>query len=312
MEQIVAYGELTLGIVTPSYNQGAFIERTIHSVLSQGIKNLDYWVIDGASTDNTLALLSQYQEKGVKFISEADKGQGQAVNKGITRLNTDIIGWINADDIYLPNALKKVVDYFSTHPYCDILFSNSYYIDEKNRVLNTYRTGKWTSEALKKRCTISQPTVFFRKSLWQRVGPLNEALRYCLDYEYWIRTAKNGIKPVFLKDFLAATRLHIETKTATGGVSSRLEAMDMLSKQYGSLHPLWYFAYARSCLLDKSKIVRAMPLLYLAMQEVTKKEGKIKGLTRLFSLGLLSLIGELFSRTLHAIRDNYRQYNRVL
>lgn len=312
----MSYQKLTLGIVTPSYNQGVFIDRTIYSVLSQKIDNLSYWVIDGASTDNTVEILSRYQEKGVQFISEPDKGQGHAVNKGITLLNTDIIGWLNADDIYLPDTFRKVLNYFSTHPECDVLFANAYHIDEQDHIVNTYRTGKWNLKQLQRRCTISQPTVFFRKSSWQRIGKINEDLYYCLDYEYWIRVAKMGATICFLNDFLAATRLHAHTKTSGGGVSSRIEAMNMLCMQYGAIHPIWYFAYARSCVMDTmpgamtpKKIAR---ILNSAIKEAIKREGKMKGLSRLFSLGLFSLLAEIVSRAIHVIRDNHRRYNRAL
>ena len=215
-----------ISIVTPSYNQGAFIERTILSVLDQKIPVLEYLVVDGGSRDETIDVLERYGDR-VDWVSEPDRGQADAVNKGIRKSRGEIIGWLNSDDIYYDGALSAVLDYFDAHPEVEILYGDAHHIDTEDRVIEPYYTEDWDYERLKDICFICQPSVFFRRRLAARVGLLDDRLQYCMDYEYWLRIGRTT--PFARMDrFLAGSRMYRENKTMASRVPVHREMNDML------------------------------------------------------------------------------------
>lgn len=184
----------TIGIVTPSYNQGAFIRETVESVLEQRYPALEYWVIDGVSSDDTLDILRSYGSR-LSWSSEKDKGQPQAINKGMKRVgSSDIMGFINSDDVYLPNALFSVARYFHHHPEAFWVTGDHFIIDEAGT-----RIQPWVAaykRLLRRRPSfnrlavanfIVQPSTFWRRELVERIGLFDEGLRYCFDYDWWMR-----------------------------------------------------------------------------------------------------------------------------
>lgn len=235
---------LSIAIITPSYNQGEFIEATINSVLTQNIENLDYLVVDGASTDSTVAILNQYRDK-LRFISEPDHGQTDAVNKGIKMTHSDIIGWLNSDDIYYPQALQKVIDFFTQNPEVDFLYGNGSHIDRTGNFLEPYPNKSWDPQWLHEQCFICQPAVFFRRSVIDRCGLLNEDLHYCMDYEYWLRIAqRKDIKVAYLPEVLAGSRLYPETKTMGSRFQVAKEINRMQKNILGKVADTWLIHYA--------------------------------------------------------------------
>ncbi len=155
-------------IITPSYNQGKYLERTILSVLEQKIGNLEYLVMDGGSTDNSVEILKKYEEF-LTWKSERDKGQTDAVNKGLRLASGDIIGWLNSDDIYYEDAVKKVLKVFEENPEINVVYGNANHIREDDSVIEPYYTEDFNYERLKEICFICQPSVFFRKKISEQV-----------------------------------------------------------------------------------------------------------------------------------------------
>jgi glycosyltransferase involved in cell wall biosynthesis len=245
---------LTISVVTPSYNQGKYIERTIQSVLSQGIPGLEVVVFDNLSDDQTVGILGKY-EGSLRWISERDKGQAEAVNKGIQSTKGEIIGWLNSDDIYYPGALKTVLDYFKSHPETDVLYGDADHIDENDRWIENYPTEAWNFDRLKEVCYLCQPAVFFRRRILDRVGFLNEKLHFCLDYEYWLRLGLAGITIDYLPQKLAGSRLYRETKTLGSPLRFHKEINDMFSDLLGYVPDQWLYNYAH-VFLDNRKVPR--------------------------------------------------------
>lgn len=244
---------MTISIVTPSYNQGQYIERTIQSVLTQGLTHVEYVVMDGGSQDETLEILKRYENQ-LKYISEKDKGQADAVNKGLKLVTGEIIGWLNSDDIYYPGAFKKVEDYFAQHPEIDVVYGDAYHIDQFDAIIEKYPTESWDIERLKKTCFISQPTVFWRRRVLERYGYLNTELHFCLDYEYWLRLALLGVRFGYLQEILAGSRLYPQTKTVSAPLKAQREALSMLQTTLGFVPSEWLMTYAITIIKNKTQL----------------------------------------------------------
>lgn len=233
-----------VSVVTPSLNQGGFIERTIRSVLNQDIPGLEYVIIDGGSSDETLKILRRFEGR-LKWVSEEDKGQADAVNKGIEATKGDIIGWLNSDDIYYPGALSVVLSFFDRHAEVDIIYGDGNHIDIEDRIIESYHTIPWDPELLKSVCFLCQPAVFFRRSVVNRFGLLDKRLQYCLDYEYWLRIAASGARFAHIQQTLAATRLHPVSKTLGLRMKVIHETIDMLHQRLRYVPDEWLLSYAR-------------------------------------------------------------------
>lgn len=234
-----------IAVVTPSYQQGPYIERTIQSVLQQEIGDLEYCICDGGSRDETVSILRRYEDR-LQWVSEKDNGQADAVNKGLARTSAPIIGWLNSDDIYYPGALRKVLDFFDTHPDVDLLYGKAHHIDAADQVLEEYPTEEWDPQRLLDVCYICQPALFFRRSVIDRIGPLDAGLRYCMDYEYWLRASRAGLRFHHLHEFLAGSRLYPATKTLGSRVAVHREMNDMMRHCLGRVPEKWILNYAHA------------------------------------------------------------------
>lgn len=219
---------LTFSIITPSYNQGRFIEETIQSVLSQeGDFYIDYIIMDGGSTDNSVEIIKKYEQllkegkwpikcRGIecRWASEKDRGQSDAINKGFKMARGEIIAWLNSDDTYMPGAVGKVVDFFNSHSCVGMVYGKTYYIDETSDVIGKYPTEPFDYERLAQFTFITQSSTFIKKENYFNVGGLNLDLHYAMDYDLWIRIAKIR-KVEYLPTFLSTYRLHKESKTVS-------------------------------------------------------------------------------------------------
>jgi glycosyltransferase involved in cell wall biosynthesis len=233
---------LTFSVITPSYNQGRFIERTIQSVLAQTEVELDYLVCDGGSTDTTLDVLRRYEGQ-LRWVSGPDGGQAAAVNNGISATTGNIIAWLNSDDVYYPQALAQVQHIFATHPEVDIIYGDAHHIDELDQIIEPYPTAKWNYRILKDVCFICQPATFFRRSLVDHYGPLNAQLKFCMDYELWLRYGRHT-EFFYLPQVLAGSRLYQDTKTLGQRVAVHREINDMMVQTFGISPEKWVLAYA--------------------------------------------------------------------
>jgi glycosyltransferase involved in cell wall biosynthesis len=259
-------------VVTPSYNQGRFIRKTIESVLSQDFPNLEYIVIDGGSTDQTVEILKSYGKRFF-WLSEADHGQAQAINKGWQRAKGSIFAWLNSDDVYLPGAIWSAVKHLQRHPQFAAVYGDAYHIDEDGCILNRFPTKPFDAYRLVEDNCICQPTTFIRRAVLEEVGFLDEGLDLCMDYELWIRISKQY--PLdYLPEYLALSRLYPSCKTMRQQVASRREVLDMLYRHYQSVPPSWVYEYARNVLerqFDCSFVWQRLALRFGLISFITRE-----------------------------------------
>lgn len=246
---------MKISIVTPSYNQGQFIERTLASVAGQDGAEIEHVVIDGGSTDSTVEVLRSFTPP-VRWVSEKDRGQTDAVNKGILATDGEIIGWLNSDDIYYPGAIARVTHYFAEHPEIDVIYGKADHIDLDDVPFEEYPTEPWGFERLKYHCFLCQPAVFFRRRVVEQHGLLDEGLNYCMDYGYWIRLALAGARFGYLEEKLAGSRLYPQNKTMGARMNVHEEINDMFRKLLGNVPAKWLFNYAHTVVESKLDKVR--------------------------------------------------------
>ncbi len=232
-------------IVTPCFNMGRFLEETIQSVLDQDYPNIEYVVVDGGSTDGTLEILKRYEGR-LKYISEADKGQTDAVNKGFGLTSGSLFTFLNADDTLRPGAIRAVVRAFADNPGAAVIYGNAWHVAEDGAHISRYPVERYDPANLARRCFICQPAAFVRREVFAEIGMLDVEQHYALDYDLWIRIAHRYPKPDCMKKIdvdLATSRLHASSKTVGQMAPAMRATMEMLRRHYGYVPFNWLYGY---------------------------------------------------------------------
>lgn len=220
-----------ISVVTPSYNQGKFIEQTIQSILNQNYPNLEYIIIDGASTDNSVDIIKKYADHLAYWVSEKDKNMTEAINKGFRRATGEIMCWLNTDDEYCPGALEVVARTFMANPDVDFVFGDSYNTEEDGKIFRRARHTKFNFAALViLGMIVSQPACFWRRSVFDKYGYLDESLPLSMDYEFFLRIGQH-IKTKYIRKCLARFRYQSESKTCTL-LATRQKEDEMVKSPY--------------------------------------------------------------------------------
>ena len=227
-------------IITPSFNQGEYLEATIRSVLLQRYPNLEYIIIDGGSTDNSVEVIRKYEPWLAYWCSEADGGQANAINKGFALATGDIYGWLNSDDIYEPGALRFVADTLTQRPEVDLLYGTGWQIDALgSRTTRCHWVGPLEPTVQLNWNQILQPAAFWRSEVWEKAGPLDPSFNWGLDWEWFIR-ATSISNATYVHQDLAAWRITPEIKSLSSDPARRAELAAISRMHGGVLQPMYY------------------------------------------------------------------------
>jgi glycosyltransferase involved in cell wall biosynthesis len=229
---------LTLSIVTPSFNTGRYLGAAVASVLAQDWPRIDYLVMDGGSTDNSLVVLRSFGDK-VRWISEKDHGQSDAINKGFSLTTGQVLAWLNADDAYVPGAVRTAMEFLEAHPDVAMVYGDADYIDAGGKLIAPCAHIEPFSfhRLLHYSDYIVQPAAFFRRSAFEAAGGLDASLNWTMDYDLWLKIARHG-KVAYMPRLLAHYRWLDDNKTATGG-RARLDEISRVLAAHGSDTPAY-------------------------------------------------------------------------
>jgi glycosyltransferase involved in cell wall biosynthesis len=216
-----------VSIITPSFNQSAFLAQAMRSVLEQGYADIEYIVVDGGSTDGSIQIIKEHADRLAWWVSETDVGQADAINKGLARAHGEIVAWLNSDDFYLPGAVRAAVRSLGENPGAALVYGNMQAVDERGRLMNLLRYRQVSLEDLLCFQIIGQPAVFFRRSALENAGRLDTSLHLLLDHQLWIKIALQG--PILhIDETWAAGRYHAAAKNRTRASEFGREAFRIL------------------------------------------------------------------------------------
>jgi len=202
-----------VSIITPSYNQASYLEETIFSILNQSYDNIEYIIMDGASIDNSVEIIKKYGRKIAHWESVKDHGQTDAINKGFALAKGEILAWLNSDDTLMPNAVQAAVNFLGDHTNIGLVYGDANYIDVNGRIIGKFPAAQTDLKRLRRGYVhIPQQASFFRKTIWDQVGPLDPDFYFAMDYDLWVRIAAVS-KIFYVPETWANFRLHGQGKT---------------------------------------------------------------------------------------------------
>jgi glycosyltransferase involved in cell wall biosynthesis len=205
---------MRVSIVTPSFNQARFLERTIRSVLAQDNVDIEYLIVDGGSTDGSVEIIQKYADRLAWWVSEKDKGQTDAINKGFAHAHGEILAWLNSDDTYEPHAIGEAVAFLQSHPEVGMVYGDTNFIDEDDYQIGRFPAAQTDYTKLRRGYVhIPQQASFFRAELWHQVGPLDPSFYFAMDYDLWVRLSRLAPLAYQPGKVWANFRLHSDAKT---------------------------------------------------------------------------------------------------
>lgn len=224
----------TISIAVPSFRQGHFIERTLVSVLNQQYPSLELVVQDAGSQDETVEVLKRHEASLLRWASEPDDGQGDAINRGFVDTTGEIMAYLNSDDVLLPGALAYVARFFADHPDVDVLYGDRIIIDENDEQVGLWVLPDHEDETLTLVDYVPQETLFWRRSAWEQAGgQIDPSLGFAIDWDLLLRLRESGAKIVHVRRFLGAFRVHEAQKTATEDALCTVECAHLRERVHG-------------------------------------------------------------------------------
>jgi glycosyltransferase involved in cell wall biosynthesis len=254
-----------VSVVTPCRDMADYLREALESIFAQDYPNLELIVVDGGSTDGTLDLLRSYGDR-LRWTSGPDRGPSDAAAKGFELARGEIFVWLNADDSFLPGAIRTAVEYLTAHPEIDVVYGEGWWIDEHGGRIERYPTLPFDAKVLERDCFICQPAAFIRAEAYRRV-PLDPEINRSFDYDLWIRMAKAGVRFAAIPDYLANSRMHRGSKTLYEREEVFQASMSLLLRHYGYIPVSWVFGYTAWRLDNRDQFfqpLRPSPGKYLA------------------------------------------------
>ena len=231
-----------VSVVTPSFNMARYLQETLESILSQDYPQLEVIVVDGGSTDETPKILDGYGDR-IRCITGKDKGPSDAATGDFQEARGEILVWLNADDTFLPGAIRTAAGYLALHPEVDVVYGEGWWIDDNGALIRRYPTRSWDPRLLERDCFICQPAAFIRASAYRRC-PLDPDINRSFDYDLWIRMAKQGFRFAAIPEYLANSRMHTGAKTIYERKLVFEASIALLKRHYGYVPLPWVFGYA--------------------------------------------------------------------
>jgi glycosyltransferase involved in cell wall biosynthesis len=233
--------DANITIAVPSFNQGRYLNDALASIFEQDLP-VEVFVMDGGSTDNSLEIIKQWEPRLAGWRSHTDTGQASAINEGISRGTAPYVCWLNSDDFFYPGGLKKLVDALRDHPDKQFTYGKCWTVSGKGKKLFPYLALPFSSRLFSNFCFIAQPATLITRDAWVKAGGLNENLQMAFDYDLWWRLFEKYGKPLYSREFVAATRMHKDTKTATQTDLHYQESIDVVNRNWGSVPVKWRVA----------------------------------------------------------------------
>lgn len=229
-------------VAVPSLNQGEFLEDALTSIAAQDVP-VEIMLADGGSSDRTPEVIGRWQGRLGWSRSGRDAGQAAAINEAVAHGVAPYVCWLNADDTYLPNGLRTLMDYLDRHPDVPAVYGRVWNTDERGRPTSPYWTAPFSEWRLAQHCFISQPGTLIRREVWEAVGGLDESLHLAMDYDLWWKILRRFGPMAYVSEFVATNRVHGRTKTASQRRSHYLEAMRTVKRYFGHVPWKWYLAW---------------------------------------------------------------------
>jgi glycosyltransferase involved in cell wall biosynthesis len=256
---------MLVSIVTPSYNQGRFLETTLRSVLAQDYPHIEYIVVDGGSQDGSVDILRRYADRLAWWVSEPDKGQTDALNKGFQHTSGEILAWLNSDDTYQPGAVAEAAAYLQAHPEVSMVYGDASYIDADGQEIGRFPAAQTDYRRLRQGYVhVPQQATFFRGELWRKVAPLDPSFFFAMDYDLWVRLSRLG-PPAYVPHWWANFRLHGSAKTISADDRCWPEMLRVHRREGGTWFSVIYARYLLRKLFA--------PLITLRRRRLYEKKG---------------------------------------
>jgi glycosyltransferase involved in cell wall biosynthesis len=299
---------MKISIVTPSFNQGNYLEATLRSVLDQNYADLELIVIDGGSTDQSLEIIRRYAPRLSYWESQKDRGQSHALNKGFAQVHGEVWSWLNSDDLLEPKTLERVASVFADNPDAGVVYGDCVYVAEDGEtVLEKFPAEPYSRLRHLARRFIAQPSCFFRTSV---VRPsVREDLHYCMDYELWLRLGERGVKFLYVPEVFSRYRLHPDSKSTRSLVAMHEEIVEKiyrpLLRNGASLEQRRAIAEAMGDMVHQLNSLGARGPLLRALRFRTF-ETRVLPDAPLVSLGIQALLGPRLTRWVQRWKNNVR------